>query len=64
MYWEWQRIRVQCLECGVEVMLGSLLTHHQSNYGVLQLQGNQPPLPPPPTGEDQTYRVSFLKTLF
>ena len=30
IFWERQRMRVQCPECEVEVVTGSLLTHHQS----------------------------------
>ena len=31
---DWQRQRVACLECGVVVAAGLLLTHFQSQHGV------------------------------
>ena len=33
-YREWKRMYLQCLECGVDVVEGFLLTHHQSNHGM------------------------------
>ena len=32
-YWEWQRGRVQCKECGEEMALGSLAGHMQTQHG-------------------------------
>ena len=56
---ECQRRRVECPECRVEVAVGLLMTHRQSQHGVGQ--GDRggggpttpPPPPPPPPGEAQ-----------
>ena len=46
-YQERQRMQDQCLECGVEVAGGSLMTHHHIHIGVGQgYQGRVPPSPP------------------
>ena len=34
-YWEQQRMRVQCPEYGFEVTVGLLLTHYQSQHGMV-----------------------------
>ena len=60
-FWERQRMRVQCWECEVEVAMGLLLTHRQSQNGVGW--GDQREAPPPPPGEALTYWVSFLKRM-
>ena len=62
-YWKRQRIRVQCLDCGVEVKTGLLLTHYQSEHAVVRGYhgGVTPPTPPP--GEARTHWISFPKIL-
>ena len=62
-FFECQRRWVEFPECGLEVIVGSLLTHRQIQHGVVRGdQGGAPP-PPPPPREAQTYRVSFPKHL-
>ena len=62
MFWERQRMRVQCLECGVEVATGLLLTHRQRQYCMFrEHQGGAPT--PFPSEEAQSYRISLTKCL-
>ena len=63
IFWERNWRRVACPEFGVEVAVGSLLNHHQSQHGIGRGDWRGTP-PPPPPGEAQTYRVSFTKRLW
>ena len=57
-FWERQRMRVQCMECGVEVMVGSLMMHHQSQKVVGRGSQHHPP-PTPPWGRPILTRYRF-----
>ena len=61
-YRERLRWRIQYPECRVELAAGSLMENCQGKHGVgLGYQGRLQP--PYPTGEAQTYRVSFPAAL-
>ena len=65
-FWWKQCSRVECLECGFEVVVVLLMMHCHIHYGIGQgvRGGASPPPHPTPPVEAQTYRVSFPKHMF
>ena len=46
MYWEIQRVILQCPECGNDMTAGSLVVHRQTHHGVDTGGRNQWETPP------------------
>ena len=57
-YWDRQRVRVECSECGEELAVGLLSVHQQTHHGKLYGKRRKWEITSP-DGEPQTYRMVF-----